>query len=215
MEKGPPPAPTGLVATPGETSIKLDWDASTGGDVERYAIDRSVDNGAWTRLSDQLPSPTYTDTDAITMGTTYTYRVYAIDNQDRFSPASAEVTTTPVIPRTQTAPPAPVLSGTYTQTGKSIVITWTQVTDAAPPAGETQSGLAGYRVYRSTSTTFPGDSGQIWTAPAPRAPTTTVTRPRATTPPTTTGSRPTTSPSTSLLRATGSAYRWAPFPRAS
>jgi prepilin-type N-terminal cleavage/methylation domain-containing protein len=162
LEQGPPPAPTGLAANAGFSSIQLMWDASPSGDVDHYAVWRSVDGGVWTQLDANVPSPTYTDSNGILMGHTYTYRVYAIDLLARWSVASSEVTTTPKLDSDKTAPPAPPLSSSYTRVGKSVTISWTQVADSPAPTGETQSGMMGYRVYRSTTATFPGDTGLIW-----------------------------------------------------
>ncbi len=93
-----PSAPTGLVATAGNATVTLDWADSTATDLSNYVVERRVGAGAWSTVG----SPTLsTLTDAtVTNGTTYSYRVSAVDTSANVSAASAIVsaivTATPV-----------------------------------------------------------------------------------------------------------------------
>jgi hypothetical protein len=72
----PPATPTGLTATAGSGSVSLDWADNSEPDLAGYRVYRQ--NGAsWTLLGSPSASA-YTDS-GLTNGTSYTYRVTAID----------------------------------------------------------------------------------------------------------------------------------------
>ena len=81
-----PPAPTGLVAFPGEGGIGLTWDAVTAADLAGYLVLRG--EGADDTLRPITPEPltatTFTDATA-RAGVRYTYAVLAVD---RATPAN-------------------------------------------------------------------------------------------------------------------------------
>ena len=86
----PPAKVTGLTATTlSDTEIKLDWNANTEPDLDHYNIYRDGVKIAETTTN------TYTDT-GLQPGTTYTYEVSAVDDQNAEGPKSdpASATTT-------------------------------------------------------------------------------------------------------------------------
>jgi hypothetical protein len=87
----PPAAPMGLVAIPGDTSISLSWEAGTESDLTGYIVYRSDNGNPEKRLNaDPVSGPAFEDKTAAA-GTTYTYRVTAIDESGNESKPSASV----------------------------------------------------------------------------------------------------------------------------
>jgi fibronectin type 3 domain-containing protein len=87
-----PAAPTGLVATPGNNSVGLTWNASAG--ATGYSVYRGTSPGGEATTALATPATnSFTDTSAVN-GTTYYYKVTA-KNTTGTSTASAEVHATP------------------------------------------------------------------------------------------------------------------------
>ena len=92
-----PAVPTGLAAIPGGTTttptIDLSWQANTESDLTGYNVYRKT-NGSFQRVN-TAPTlgPAFSDTTVAT-GTTYTYRVTAVDNSGNESAPSTEITET-------------------------------------------------------------------------------------------------------------------------
>jgi hypothetical protein len=88
-DKFPPVVPTGLTAQAGARSVELVWDRNTDKDFSAYRIYR---NGQ--ALPQTVASPAYSDRD-VQPGSTYEYRVAAIDTAGNESaksaPASVEI----------------------------------------------------------------------------------------------------------------------------
>lgn len=100
-ELGPPAAPTGLAATPGEGQISLDWDDNAETDLASYTVYRSEASGSYgAALDSGLSSSDYVDSTAVP-GTAYFYVVTAVDTSVQESSNSNEVSgvaTEPNIP---------------------------------------------------------------------------------------------------------------------
>ncbi len=91
----PPIAPTGLVATGGDTQVSLDWDDNNGPELAGYNIYRSITQGGpYTQIAASVPQSNYTDM-AVENGTTYYYVVEAVDTSGRQSDYSNEASATP------------------------------------------------------------------------------------------------------------------------
>ncbi len=74
-----PAAPTGLKATAlTATSVQLAWTAPAG-TVASYAVDRSTDGVTWATATTTATGPTWTDPATLVAGTTYYYRVRAVN----------------------------------------------------------------------------------------------------------------------------------------
>lgn len=83
----PPSAPTNLNLTALDPGILVKWEAPPELDVHHYAIYRSTDNVAFTRIGNITGSTSYLDS-ALVANTTYYYKVSAIDNASNESPFS-------------------------------------------------------------------------------------------------------------------------------
>jgi len=95
----PPAAPT---VTAADASVTIDWPDSTAPDLNNYVLQRQTAGaGAWTTIASPVAS-VYVDT-AVANGTSYSYRVSAVDTTGNVSLASVVVAATPVAP----PPPAP------------------------------------------------------------------------------------------------------------
>lgn len=96
-----PATPTGLTATVQENGIKLQWNAVADFDLSHYAVYRSTDNVTFTFVANVTAgTEEYLDTN-IAEGTTYHYKLKAVDDNGNESPFSATVsaarTTDPII----------------------------------------------------------------------------------------------------------------------
>jgi kumamolisin len=115
----PPAQPTGLVASAGNGTVMLTWNASSG--ASSYNVYRGTAKGGEntsTPIMSGITQTTYTDTN-VTNGVTYYYEVSAI-NSIGPSVLSAEVSATPV------APSLAITGGPSATTSRSsAVVKWT------------------------------------------------------------------------------------------
>ena len=147
-----PPAPTGLIATPGNGQVSLSWDVPGIGDLDHYELWKGTTSGGET-LYQTLANPSYTDT-AVTNGTRYYYRVLVVDTDGHKSSFSAEVTATPAVQADTVAPTVPTnLTAVKLAGSGTINLAWTPSTDLGTPA----TGVAGYVIERSPN----GASGWV------------------------------------------------------
>ncbi len=147
-----PPAPKGLVATPGNGQVSLSWDVPGIGDLDHYELWKGTTSGGETLLT-TLDNPSYTDS-AVTNGTTYYYQVLVVDTDGHKSSFSAEVSATPAVQADTVAPTVPTNLTAVKQAGTGTIdLAWTPSTDLGTPA----TGVAGYVIERSPN----GTSG--WT----------------------------------------------------
>ncbi len=104
-----PSAPTGLTATPGNTSVSLQWSApaSDGGSpILDYVVEQSPDGiTGWTAVDDGVGTATTATVTGLTNGTVYYFRILAV-NANGAGPASVDVKVTP-----RTVPGAPRVVG--------------------------------------------------------------------------------------------------------
>ena len=132
---GPPLAPTGLAATPGNNEVDLSWNASAG--ATSYNVKRStVSGGPYTTIAPGVTATSFNDSTAAN-GVTYFYVVSA-ENAAGESADSSQVSATPQAP---TAPLAPTGLTTRANGKKKINLNWTQ----SPSANVTEN-----KIYRST-----------------------------------------------------------------
>ncbi|HSQ56596.1 MAG TPA: glycoside hydrolase family 44 protein, partial [Gemmata sp.] len=111
-----PAAPTGLKATAGDSRVTLSWNSATG--ATSYNVYRGTASGGETLLQSGITSTGYLDT-AVTNGTTYYYRVSAVNDAGEGA-LSSEVSATPQV----SAPSAPSnLNATAISTSQ-INLTW-------------------------------------------------------------------------------------------
>lgn len=128
-----PAAPSGLTADADDALVSLSWDAVDGADSYNvYRATSSSDGVSGSPLDTDLTEPGYADETADN-GTTYYYRVTAVDSAGNESDGSGEVQSTPFV--------AP--SGLQATSGDAqIELQWSAA-----------DGAATYNVYRSTSST--------------------------------------------------------------
>lgn len=166
-----PPAPTNLVATGEELSVRLNWDAVTAPDLAGYRILRSTEHPDESAVnSDGDPGPerstyvliattigpdtTFLDTLSGVGGTVWTTRFwYKVEAYDSSSNVSAPSNPASAVPSNGTHPGAVTLTATA-----GIQRAWLSWTEA-----ENQANLGGYRIWRdgtliatvsATTTTF-------------------------------------------------------------
>ncbi|MGD9148447.1 MAG: fibronectin type III domain-containing protein, partial [Anaerolineae bacterium] len=138
----PPDAPSDLVATAaGSDQIDLTW-TDNADDEAGFKIERSLDASAWALLDTVGANVTsYQDT-GLQASTTYYYRVYAYNGAGNSAYSNQANATT----SGDTTPPAPPAGLTATGRDGAVDLAWS-------PNGEPD--LAGYTVYRSTSSGGP------------------------------------------------------------
>ena len=135
---GTPNAPT---VTRGDTSVALSWTApSNGGSaITDYLVQYSSDSGSnWTTFADGTSASTTATVTGLTNGTSYVFRIAAVNiaGSGLYSSASSAVTPAGV-PATPSAP-------TPTAGNASVSLSWT-----APSANG--SAITDYLVYYATS----------------------------------------------------------------
>ncbi len=100
----PPAAPAAPVVTATDGSVTIDWPDSTAPDLANYVVARRTgSSGSWTTVASPADSR-YVDT-TVANGTSYSYRVTAVDATGNVSAASSVVTATPVAPPPPPPPP--------------------------------------------------------------------------------------------------------------
>jgi fibronectin type 3 domain-containing protein len=137
-----PGPPTLVSATPGNGSASLAWNppASDGGaSITAYEVYRGESSGAETFLDTVTSGTTYDDRTAVN-GTTYYYRVAAV-NSVGVGDRSNELSAMPGVHAT--VPAAPLLAPPTPGEG-SVTLTWT-------PLGSGGSPITGYTIYRGAS----------------------------------------------------------------
>ena len=146
-----PTAPTGLTATVSSPiQIDLVWNAPTndgGSQITGYKIDVKTGNGDFVTLKENTGSTsrTYSHPDRIT-GTTYTYKVYAINSVGTSSPSN-EASATPAAsstpPVTKTKPSQPTSLAATTVSQNQINLSWKL------PTNDGGEPISGYKIEAS------------------------------------------------------------------
>ncbi len=90
-----PATPENLRLTPDEAAMVVAWDPVVAGDFHHYALERSVDGGAFSVLLAQTSSTVYIDAD-VDSGVPVAYRVSAADDLGNASAASDAVSDVPL-----------------------------------------------------------------------------------------------------------------------
>ena len=87
-----PPVPSGLTTTAGNGSVTVDWQNSSAADILEYNVSRRILNTTTiTNIANGVPLSIYLDNTAVN-GTTYQYRLTAVDVNDNESAFSGWVT---------------------------------------------------------------------------------------------------------------------------
>jgi titin len=143
-----PDAPISLTGSAGDAQVSLSWTApaSNGGSaVTDYEVEYSLDGGSsWSPFADGTSTTTSATVTGLTNGTSYVFRVAAVNVAGTGSFSSNSATLTPA-----TTPDAPTgLSGTAGNT--QVELTW------SAPAIDGGSAITDYVVQYSA------DSGTLW-----------------------------------------------------
>jgi subtilisin family serine protease len=131
-------APSGLVATAADASVKLTWSAVNG--ATNYVVKRSTTVGGPYTVIATVTGTTYTDT-TVSNGSNYFYVVAAVSSAGT-SPNSTEVSAAPKA-AVQIVPPTDVTASaaqTLVSGAATVTVRWTAV-----------PGAASYRVKRATT----------------------------------------------------------------
>lgn len=135
----PPAAPTGLVATPGNTQVQLGWADNTETDFDRYRVYRAtVSGGPYTLIATATVSD-YTAT-GLSNGTTYYFVVTAVDDFGYESLDSSQVSVTPAAPPGDGTPPAVPTGLTAAAGDRQISLNWNN---------NSEGDFASYKIYRA------------------------------------------------------------------
>ncbi|MDP6770517.1 MAG: Ig-like domain-containing protein, partial [Anaerolineales bacterium] len=95
QDKAPPATPTNLVATPGNTQVKLSWSANSESDLASYKVYGGTSASPTVLLTTvSAGTETYTHS-SLTNGTTYYYRISAMDNAGNESNKTADINVIP------------------------------------------------------------------------------------------------------------------------
>jgi fibronectin type 3 domain-containing protein len=156
-----PGAPTLNSATPGNNKVTLSWSAPAdgGASITTYRIYRGTSSGAETLLGPTLGPVTEFVDDFASNGTTYYYKVSAVNSVGEGA-RSNELSATPAVPATVPDPPG-LDPGSVSVGDSSVTLTW-----ITPGSGG--SPITGFKIYRGTSsngetllTTVAGDVTQF------------------------------------------------------
>ena len=99
------PAPMGAVATPGNGTVSLTWNAVPGASTYMVQQSTSPMGGTWTTVASAVPCARFTDS-GLTNGTTYYYQITANAPSSYYSPP-ALVSATPASSAQSSNPQAP------------------------------------------------------------------------------------------------------------
>lgn len=123
----PPAVPTGLTAIAGNNQVTLSWNANTETDLSGYNLYKSTDGSSFSKYLTSLTGTSYTDTQ-VTNGSTYWYKLTAIDTSNNESAQSSSVSATPQA-TADTTPPANVTGLSESSTNTTITLNWTNPSD--------------------------------------------------------------------------------------
>jgi hypothetical protein len=80
LDTTPPQPPTNVRTTGYHNCVDVEWTASTSVDVAGYKVERKTSSGSWTLLNANLVLGTKYRDSTVSNGTTYQYRVSAVDD---------------------------------------------------------------------------------------------------------------------------------------
>jgi fibronectin type 3 domain-containing protein len=134
--------PTGVTAVAVSSSrIDVAWQDVAG--ESGYRVQRSVDGvSGWVLVGATGQNVVSFSDTGLAASTTYWYRVVAFNNSGTSAPSAVVSATTPAVADTQ--PPSTPTKLKATAAKSKVNLSWTGSTDSG-------SGVAGYRIYRSST----------------------------------------------------------------
>ena len=152
-----PGIPTNVSATPvSPTQINLSWNAPAyngGPTVTGYRIDLKIGSGSYSTFSSNTGPVTSFSHLGLTTGTTYYYKIYAINSVGPGN-ASSEVSATPTSSSSSTVPNPPTNLVATQTTSTQIDLSWTAPSSSSPITGykiEEKIGAGSYSVIVSNT----------------------------------------------------------------
>lgn len=145
---GTPAAPTSLAGTRGDQQVALTWVAPTntgGSSITDYIVQRSTDAVNWTTFADGTSTTASATVTGLTNGTTYYFRVAAVNANGTGTYTSASAALVPAA-----TPGAPTIS-TVTASSGQVVVSW------SAPASNGGAAITDYVIQQSSN------SGSTWT----------------------------------------------------
>ncbi|HEY1785512.1 MAG TPA: PKD domain-containing protein, partial [Pirellulales bacterium] len=144
-DKTAPPAPAGLTANCEVTDREayLQWDspvAAAFADVVGYNVYRKDGTAAWRKISAAPLQATAFVDGGLTFGSSYAYRITAVDASGNESKPSKEIAAAPK--RSSKKPQSPVAANATIPGGDLVVVTWDNANLAAA------ARVVGFHVYR-------------------------------------------------------------------
>ena len=143
---GVPGAPQSPAATRGDTQVALSWSAPSsdgGSTITGYKVYQSTDDVSFTEVA--TPSGTSQTITSLTNGTTYYFKIAAVNSTG----TGAQTSSVSAVPATTPAAPTSV-SGTNGDT--ESVISWTAPTDTGGAA------ITGYKIKCGATSGYPGNA---------------------------------------------------------
>ncbi|HSB83298.1 MAG TPA: fibronectin type III domain-containing protein, partial [Nitrosarchaeum sp.] len=135
---GPPISPSAVAVSP--TMITISWNppAYNGGPaVTGYRIDVKIGNGNYNQLTSNTGPVTSFSHPSLTTGTTYSYKIYAINSIGTSNP-STEVSATPTSTSSSSKPNPPTNLVANQVSSTQIDLSWTTPSSSSP--------ITGYRI---------------------------------------------------------------------
>jgi len=156
---GAPSAPLSPVSTAGNTQVALTWAApssNAGSSITDYRVEYSSNGGgSWTVFNDGVSTTTSATVTGLVNGTSYTFRVAALNSQGTGSYATFTAATPFSVPGAPT-------TVTFTAGNSQATVSWTA------PASNGGSAVTGYAIDYSS------DGGSNWTTASANTGTTSV-----------------------------------------
>lgn len=119
----PPTTPDGFKATPGNATIKLEWTANTESDLEKYTLHWGSSAAEQNAVETIVSPKTSVDLTGLTNGTTYFFKLEAVDIKGNTSSSTSLKSAMPTAPDTT----APTLISSIPALNTSAVALNTQV----------------------------------------------------------------------------------------
>ena len=146
-----PAVPSGVSAVDREAdqggAVRVAWTANTEDDLSSYRVYRSAAVAGIYSLVGQVeaPSTSFVDT-GLTNGSSYFYKVSALDSAANESPLSAPANATPIDNLAPATPTGFAAAAHVTTTGGEIALSW---------SANSEADVVKYRLYRATSASGP------------------------------------------------------------
>ena len=144
---GPPAEPEGLVATPGDKQVRLQWENPEDANIDGYQIrwnpyedndgNTITDFNSWADIDGSDATTTHHTVTGLTNGTPYTFEVRAIDSDRDVDDQAGDASSVTAQPQPGTRPPAVMVGVSSTVTdvsngvGGKVTFSWDDPSDTS------------------------------------------------------------------------------------